>query len=329
MQRTARMASSAALACVVFGVSLFHAPAVLADEPAQAVPSKEADASDDPASNPRREEARVRFNRGVELFDEKEYERALIEFERSYELASLYQVLYNIGRVELALHRYARAVKAFERYLADGGDAIPETRIADVRRELKTARAHTAMILIRVKQPGADILLDGAPLDTSPMDSPALVDSGSRMLTVRKKGFQESSRVIALAWGDATTVDFDLEPTSRVERLVVEKHVDNGPNRAPMWIAWGATGVLTVGAGVSGLLALNAASDLDRAKATPGSTNDQRGDLADRATTFAAVSTMLSVGAIVAAGAAVYFTLKPPTKTPNYVLAPGGLYGRF
>jgi tetratricopeptide (TPR) repeat protein len=286
------------------------------------------------AANARREEARIRFNRGIELFDDKEYERALIEFERSYELSSQYQVLYNIGRVEMALHRYAKAVKAFERYLADGGDQIPQTRIEDVRRELKAARARTGQLLVRVKQEGAEILLDGAPLDTSPMASAALIDSGSRTLVVRKKGFQESSRVITLTSGDTSTIDFDLEPTARVERLVVEKNAD-GANRAPMVIAWGATGVLALGSGVAGLLALNAASDLDRAKSTAGSTNEQRADLADRASTFATVSTVLGIATVLAAGTAVFVTLRKPSndKTTGsrsaVALSPVGLSGTF
>jgi tetratricopeptide (TPR) repeat protein len=297
MPRVATWISTGAL-----GTALLLAPFARADEPPEGATA--------PVTSTR-DEARARFARGIELFDDKEFERALVEFERSYELSSSYRVLYNIGRVNMELHRYARAVKAFERYLADGGEEIPETRAEDVKRDLKTARARTAKLLVRVKQPESEISVDEAPLATSPMDVPALVDSGSRRINVRKQGFQEASRLVTLAGGDSMTVDFDLEPTARFERIVVPSTEE--PNRTPMWLSWGVAGAFLAGTATFGLLALGAAGELDTLKAREDTTQAEREDQASKANSFATVSTVLGAATLVTAGVAVYLTLRKPS----------------
>src|SRR5262245_23960832 len=61
-----------------------------------------------------REEARVRFERGVQLVGEEQYEAALIEFRRAFELTGEYRVLYNIAQVCNHVRDYACALQHFE-----------------------------------------------------------------------------------------------------------------------------------------------------------------------------------------------------------------------
>ena len=49
---------------------------------------------------------------------------ALAELSRAYELVPRHEVLYNIGRVEVQLGHPVEAARAYERYLAEGGDAV-------------------------------------------------------------------------------------------------------------------------------------------------------------------------------------------------------------
>ena len=274
------------------------------------------------------EEARLRFERGIRLFEERENERSLVEFERAYELVGSYKILYNIAQVNVELGRYARAVTAFERYLADGGAEIPAARTESVQRELSDARARTAKILVRVVQPGAEIAIDDRPLATSPMTAAELIDSGQHRVSVRKRDFQAVSRVVVLAGGDQLAVDVDLEPNVRVERTVVVEPT----NHTPTWIAWGITAGLAGGCAVSGVLAMGSADDLDRARRTVGSPPAEREELARDAQTFATVSTVLGGAALVSAGVALYLTLRKGARPPAATTASfsgSGLAGTF
>jgi Tfp pilus assembly protein PilF len=272
-------------------------------------------------SSDAREQARTRFDRGVQLYNDQEYERALIEFDRAYALAPSYHVLFNIAQVSAQLRKYAKAVKTFERYLEEGGAQIPADRVAEVQKELAAARARTAKLLVRVNQPAAEITLDDQPFATSPMKGDELVDSGPHRMGVSKEGYAAVTRPIVLAGGDVTTVDIDLKP---VEAPRAAAPAEAQPNRTPAWVAWGTAGAFTAGTIVFGLFALNASSDLDRLKRTRGSTEGQRDDAATKLETFATTADVLGGIAVISAGVALYLTLrKGPSSHPSAQVGAG------
>src|SRR5262245_20824847 len=88
-------------------------------------PSKEAQA-----------EAAVRYKKGVDLFNESDFQAALIEFRRAYGLAPNYAVLYNIGQVYFQLQDYAHALTTLEQYLAEGGKNIAAARRSEVEKDI-------------------------------------------------------------------------------------------------------------------------------------------------------------------------------------------------
>ena len=291
------------LAFAVLVTTATIAPAAHADGPRPPAPSKEA-----------REEARARFNRGVELFEEQEYERALVEFERAYALAPSVGVLFNLAQVNAQLHRYAKAIPLYERYLAEGGTDLSEARVAEVERALVEARGRTAKLIVRVDQPAAEITLDDQPFATSPMPGSVMIDSGQHKIVVAKSGFRAAMRTIALAGGDDSTIDLTLEPEVRDRTVIVEK-----TSRAPLWIAWGATGAFAIGTTVFGIAALDAGADLDRLKGEQDS-EAKRSSAASRIKTSSVLADAFGAATLVSAGVALYFTLtlKPSTATsPN------------
>ncbi len=76
-------------------------------------------------------QARVEFEVGRTAFDERHYDEALAAFERSYALSARPQLLYNIGQAADRLRRDARALAAFEQFLAE----VPETPLREVTEE--------------------------------------------------------------------------------------------------------------------------------------------------------------------------------------------------
>src|SRR5690349_11541014 len=73
-----------------------------------------------PANPANSDEAQMRFKRGLELYDEQDFQNALIEFRRAYELQPTYKILYNLGQVCYQLTEYACALRNFEKYLKEG-----------------------------------------------------------------------------------------------------------------------------------------------------------------------------------------------------------------
>lgn len=92
--------------------------------------------------------ARIMFVDGSRAYADADYERALDRFERAYELSQRPELLFNIGQSADRLRRTARAVEAFEGFLAQ----VPvhqkrnevEQRLVVLRAEIANAEAADA-----------------------------------------------------------------------------------------------------------------------------------------------------------------------------------------
>jgi tetratricopeptide (TPR) repeat protein len=283
--------------------------------PPTAAPSKEA-----------LDEARTRYERGTQLYNEGDYKLAIIEFNRAYEIAPNYKVLFNIGQVYLQLASYAAARRAFERYLKDGGDEIPEKRRRELARELDSLKNRTAHITIITDVPGAEVLVDGVPVGTSPIKEPLLVDAGQRTVEARKTGRISASRAVTLAGTDEVKIEFELPeqpapvtatapPPIAPEKDTVVK-VDK---TSYVWVGWVATGVFAAGATAVGVATLLFADDLaaERDKITetasgetPEAKREALADQQSKTRAFAIATDVLIGAAVLTAGVSLYFTIK-------------------
>ena len=72
------------------------------------------------------------FQKGAALFGEGHYREAAASFREAYDAHPDWKILYNIGHSEARARHFGPAVVAFEKYLDDGGDAIPAARRQEV-----------------------------------------------------------------------------------------------------------------------------------------------------------------------------------------------------
>ena len=282
---------------LALSVLALGAPRVRAQAPDETGAPAEQAVVEDPA----RREASTRFRRGVELYGEGNFEAALIEFQRTYDVAPSFRVLYNIGQAHLALRHYIDALQAFERYLEEGGDAVPAERREALVRQVQDLRNRTGTVMVRTSVPGATVSIDDEPRGTTPLDAPIALDVGRHRIEVRASGFEATTRAIALAGGENATLAFELVPlpTITVERGAEE--VDHRRMRSVGRIGLIATGVLAIGAGITGGLSLGANSDLERElEMFPGDPS-QIADARDR-TRALSLSTDVLGGAALALG---------------------------
>jgi hypothetical protein len=282
-------------------------------------------------------EAARRYDLGLKLYAEGEFRLAVIEFERTYQITSDYRVLYNIGQVRIQLGNYAKAIGALNDYLKGGGDKISEDRKKAVQADLDMLAARTGHVRIVANVAGADILVDDLPVGQSPLSDPVLLDAGEHKVTAKKPGYDGRAVPVTLAGRDSMLVELKLEKLPEGGQRVVIKEVQKESNSTWIIATWSATGVLAVGAGVTGGLGIKAANDLDDMRKEEGSTNDERDSQSRRAKTLLLAADIMGGAAIVTGGIALYLTLsdsgssdkpapqksKPvPTKT-GLVIGPG------
>jgi tetratricopeptide (TPR) repeat protein len=81
-------------------------------------------------------EADAHFKTARDLYTQRNYEKAAIELEQAYDLNPTWGYLDLIGRTELALKNYDRAVAALEKFLAECGQEATEGQRASVKKLL-------------------------------------------------------------------------------------------------------------------------------------------------------------------------------------------------
>lgn len=273
-------------------------------------------------------EARNRYKKGLELYQEGAFDAALIELQRAYDLAPSYKILYNIGLVDLQLNDYAGALRTFRKYLEEGGKKIDAKRRAEVEKEIDKLQGRVATLTLKTKVSGAEVLVDDLKVGETPLSEPLLVTAGKRKISLVKEGYVGENRVIVIAGGDTKTIELELRSTAEAQaerKKQDDKPVKSGrtdqpkePGRPVPWLLWGITGGLAAGTAVAGVLTLGAQKDLEDQRERP-STKDDLDSAAQKTRTFAIVTDVLLVGTVAVGGYATYktFFADPPKKDPR------------
>lgn len=156
-------------------------------------------------------EAQVRFDRGMELFNARNYEGALAEFLRSYELSGRAGMLFNIGLTYRALARYPEAARTIEDYLRSASDLTPGRR-TEVETALQEIRNFIARLRVVLVPPVAQarVTLDGEALPaTTPLDAIS-VGAGRHTIEVSAPGYETGRANVLVASGDEREVRVEL-----------------------------------------------------------------------------------------------------------------------
>ena len=267
-------------------------------------------------------EARQRYDRGLGLFADKNFEAARLEFARAYDLAPSYRILYNIGVCDAQLNDYVSATRNLEQYLAQGESQVPADRRKEVLGVLADLKPKIGHLTVTV-EPGATITVDDVQAGIAPLAAPIDVNPGRRKVVAAKSGRLPATRSVLVAGSE--TVDVRLEIEAPATRTVAAR------DYLPV-ILWGGTVALTASAVVTGLLSLKASNDLKTMDSTFPETSSQLEDQRSKMRTFGVAADSLAAAAIVCGGAALYFTFKTKASGPVEMgFQPGGatLRGTF
>ncbi|MBN2341830.1 MAG: tetratricopeptide repeat protein [Deltaproteobacteria bacterium] len=106
--------------------------------------------------------AKQAFIRGQELFDNEQFEDASEAFQEAMRLAPNWKIHYNIAQCEAAAKRYGSALDHFEKYIANGGDAIPMDRMEEVLGETARLRQMVGTLEFSKVPDGSELFIDGS-----------------------------------------------------------------------------------------------------------------------------------------------------------------------
>ncbi|MEM6295704.1 MAG: PEGA domain-containing protein [Myxococcota bacterium] len=289
------------------------------------------------------DEARRHFEQGAQLYAEGDLAGAKFEFERSYGLSGNYKILYNLAIVQLELHDYATAKGTFERYLAEGGDALDDERRQEVEKELAGLEGRVGQLMLTLTPPGATVSLDGAEVVVP--EGGIDLNLGAHTVEATADGYAPSETRFEIEGGQQTEITLALErldvPSPTAAKPERTTPADQGKLsertrrlRLGTWIAVGATGVCGTAALVTGMLALGSESDLAterrRIPADRGALDDAQTRVQRLATT---TDVLLGVGALagltaIGLGVAAWRSGKQD-RSGNVRAGVGGLEVRF
>lgn len=254
-----------------------------------------------------KQEAIVRFKRGLELYGEGAFAAALIEFRRANEIAPNWRLHYNIAQVCAQVQEYVCALESFATYLRQGAAEVPVERRAEVEREILRLEARVATLVVRANVDGAEVSLDDVPVGFTPLPARLTVNSGRHRVTVAKPGFVVAIRHFDAAGQESYDIDLTLVPHSTFSAPPAR------PSAKPAMTTWswafvGVAGALGVTAGITGAAALSASSNLKDTRYARAS--DAHSDQT-RVKALALVTDVTAVAAVVTLGSTLAISFWP------------------
>ena len=201
------------------------------------------------------QEARERIQRGEALFEQGNFDAALVEFQQAYDVIgdhpNRYLVLYNIGQCHERSFRYDQALRFYRQYLDEGGDdAEGRERVME---EIENLRGLLATLRISIDIDTAEVWIDDRRVGTAP--GTVRIPGGVHTVEIRAPGHLTATEEIELPAGGERELTFALEPLP--ERF-------EGLHQAYFWTAGGLTIATAVTAAIIGVLAFQRHNDADR-----------------------------------------------------------------
>ncbi|MBN2674247.1 MAG: hypothetical protein JXX29_21370, partial [Deltaproteobacteria bacterium] len=122
-------------------------------------------------------QAQEAFVEGTKLYNQEKYEEAAAKFVEADRLYPNWKLQFNIGQSYAAARKYGLAVEAFEKYLALGGDEIPEERERVVIDEINNLHMKTGLLEVRGTD-GTVLMIDGVRRGILPLPGKIRVSAG-------------------------------------------------------------------------------------------------------------------------------------------------------
>jgi len=166
-----------------------------------------------PTPEEAKKEAKLRFDRGLKLFDEGDKAGALAELEKACALVPSPIVLYDLGLVHASMGHAVEAVEALERLFANPAGLSPQ-ELAQAKKTLSEQSARIGEIVVSCDVEGARVELDNLEVAKTPLKKPLRVTAGTHVVGLFATGRIPSRKAVTVAGRASESVQFELAPLS-------------------------------------------------------------------------------------------------------------------
>jgi hypothetical protein len=157
-------------------------------------------------------EARERYQRGIDLFEERNFDAAMAEFQRAYELTRNPAVLFNISATHELTGHFVEALDAMLDYERRAPPAAVAQRRADVDAALGRLRSRIGTIVIRFEAAGLDVRVDGLQRPVSAGNLELRVAAGRHRVALAAPHYQAREAEFDVAGGSTIVISEALVP---------------------------------------------------------------------------------------------------------------------
>lgn len=171
----------------------------------------------------RKEEAKVRFQRGLELVQNESWDAALAEFLASRKLFPTRVALKNAALSLRQLKRYVEALAMYNELLTSFAASIPPEERKTIDDAITQLKQTVGEVQINSDQPGATVVIDGQQQQGATPLAPIAVNAGTHTVRISKEGYEAFEASVLVAGGQRETVNGKLKALSTIGRLVVRE----------------------------------------------------------------------------------------------------------
>jgi tetratricopeptide (TPR) repeat protein len=273
------------------------------------------------------QDARARFRRGVQLYNEGSFEAALAEFNKAYQITPNYKILYNIAQTQFDLHDYVGASKNLEQYMKEGSREISEERRTAVNELNRKLVERIGEVEVTCNLDEAEIRVDDVAVGVSPLTAAVPVNAGPRRITAVKVGYPMVSQWVTVPGMEKKLVRLEIAEDSGTalaaragagsgrEGDLLYQSNKKSSSRIGLITSSALAGGCAIATGVFGILALQAKNDFDGdLKKVPGNQDKIDSDRS-KMKSYALATDILAGATVLSAAAAVYFLFTDNTES--------------
>ncbi|MFO0653151.1 MAG: PEGA domain-containing protein [Polyangiales bacterium] len=199
-------------------------------------------------------EARERFQRGVALSQEHNYNAAMVEFQRAYELTRNAAVLFNISATHELTGHFVEALDAMLDYERNAPRDQVTARRAEIDATLARLRGRIGTVVIRFEADGLDVRVDNLQRSVGEARTGIRVAAGRHRIALSAPHFSAREEEIDVAGGSTVVLSEPLVPerafmavdcnVAGAEILIDGHTVANTPTTSPLPVPEGTHHVM-------------------------------------------------------------------------------------
>lgn len=160
--------------------------------------------------------------KGDDAMDSLQYDEAIADYTKAYELSSDPALLYNRGRVYQARSQYPEALADIERFEREASPDL-QKRVPQLASLLADLKSKVSTITVQCNVSGAHVLVRSQEIGTTPIDKPLQVNAGAATpIEVLAEGYEPYRKEVDLPGDTTTPIDATLVPKTKTGTLVVK-----------------------------------------------------------------------------------------------------------